>query len=308
MPPSHLLLVLLVCIAWAGNFLASAAALLSLPPLLFTALRLAIVLLVLAAFLRPPAPGHWPRLLAVALLNGAVHFALNFWALRAAGDLSTVAIALQSYVPMSVLLSVWLLGERIGWRSALAVAVAFAGVLVLGLDPQVAAQPWALGLALLAALALALGSILMRGLEGVGAFSLQAWAALAGLPPMLLLSWVLEGAPAPLLAAAPPLAWAGAAYSALAASVLGHGLYFWLVRHHGVSAVTPYLLLAPVFAVLLGVVFWGDRPGPRLLLGGALVLAGVLAIALRALAARRQAPQPTAPAAGLVPMDVARPP
>ncbi len=302
MPLSHLLLVLLVCIAWAGNFLASAAALLSLPPLLFTALRLAIVLLVLAPFLRRPAPGHWPRLLAVAVLNGCLHFALNFWALRAAGDLSTVAIAMQSYVPMSVLLAAWLLGERVGWRTALAVAVAFGGVLVLGLDPQVARQPMALGLALLAALALASGSILMRGLEGVGAFSLQAWAALVGLPPMVLLSWPLEGAPGPLLAAAPALAWAGAAYSALAASVLGHGLYFWLVRRHGVSTITPYLLLAPVLAVLLGVLIWGDRPGPRLLLGGALVLAGVLAIALRALASRRSAPPPTAPAAGLAPL------
>ena len=44
----------------------------------------------------------------------------------------------------------------------------------------------------------------------------------------------------------------------------------------------PYLLLVPVFAVSLGIVVWGDRPGPRLWLGGAMVLGGVLAIALRA--------------------------
>jgi uncharacterized membrane protein len=180
MPATHLLLVLLICLAWAGNFLASANALLSLPPLLYTALRLAIVLLVLAPFLKAPAPGHWPRLLAVAVLNGSLHFAMNFWALRAAGDLSSVAIAMQSYVPMSVLLSMWLLGERVGWRSLTAVGVAFAGVLVMGLDPQVADQPLALLLCLLSAAALALGSTLMRGLEGVGVFSLQAWSALIG--------------------------------------------------------------------------------------------------------------------------------
>jgi O-acetylserine/cysteine efflux transporter len=37
-------------------------------------------------------------------------------------------------------------------------------------------------------------------------------------------------------------------------------------------------------AVLLGIVFWGDRPGPQLWIGGAMVLGGVLLIALRAMA------------------------
>ena len=41
------------------------------------------------------------------------------------------------------------------------------------------------------------------------------------------------------------------------------------------AQVTPWLLLTPVFAMGLGIAFWGDRPGPRLLIGGAMVLGGV---------------------------------
>jgi O-acetylserine/cysteine efflux transporter len=41
-----------------------------------------------------------------------------------------------------------------------------------------------------------------------------------------------------------------------------------------VAQVTPWLLLVPVLAVALGIAFWGDRPGPRLWLGGAMVLGG----------------------------------
>lgn len=294
MPAIHLLLLWLICLAWAGNFLASAMALQSMPPFLYTAVRLALVLAVLFPFLRLPASGHWPRLLAVAVLNGCLHFGLNFWALREAGDLSSVAIAMQSYVPMSVILSVWLLRERIGWRTSLAVIISFAGIVVLGADPAITEHPLALVLCLISAFSLALGSVLMRGLEGVGPFSLQAWSALIGLPLLLLTSHWLEGPMLVNLQQAQPEAFAGAVYSALLASIFGHGLYFTLVRRHGVSAITPHLLLTPVFAVVLGMVFWGDRPGWRLIAGGCLVLGGVLIVALRARSKVRTPPAPAA--------------
>ena len=51
----------------------------------------------------------------------------------------------------------------------------------------------------------------------------------------------------------------------------------------GAAALTD----AELLAVVLGMVFWGDRPGPRLWIGGAMVLGGVLIIALRALAKMR---------------------
>jgi O-acetylserine/cysteine efflux transporter len=63
-----------------------------------------------------------------------------------------------------------------------------------------------------------------------------------------------------------------------------------LVQRHPVAQVTPWLLLSPVMAVLLGVWVYGDRPGPQLWIGGAMVLGGVLLIALRALAKARPMP------------------
>jgi O-acetylserine/cysteine efflux transporter len=49
-------------------------------------------------------------------------------------------------------------------------------------------------------------------------------------------------------------------------------------------------LLTPVLAVVLGLLFYGDQPGPQLWIGGAMVLGGVLLIALRALAQARPMP------------------
>lgn len=281
MPLRHLSLVLLICLAWGGNFLASAIALRELPALLFTALRLAVVGVLLVPWLRAPTSGQWGRLVAVCLCNGALHFGLSFWAIRLAGDLSSPAILLQSYVPMTTLLAVVFLGERIVLRTAVGIAISFGGVLVLGFDPLVLDAPLSLALMLVSALFLAVGTVLMRGMSGVHPLGLQAWSAAFGLPLLLVASVALEGDVVALAASATWHAWSGVAYSALIASVLGHSVFFWLVQRHPVSQITPYLLLAPVFAIGLGIAFWGDRPGPRLWVGGAMVLGGVLVVAMR---------------------------
>ena len=275
-------LALIVCLTWAGNFLTSAFALREVPPFLFSAVRLAMLATLLVAFVRPPPRAQWPRLIAVALLNGALHFGTSLWALRLAGDVSSPAIVLQSYIPMSVLLAWVIRGERFAWRTGTAIAVSFAGVLVLGFDPLVLDHPAALGMMLFAALLIALGTVLMRGLSGIDAVSLQGWTALIGVLPLLAISAAIEPGGVAALRAASPVVWGAAAYSAIAASLVGHTLFFRLVQRHPVAQVMPYLLLVPVFAVALGVAVWGDRPGPRLWLGGAMVLGGVMAIALRA--------------------------
>lgn len=290
LPPRDLALVLVICLVWAGNFLTSAFALREIPPLLFTALRLAMLAGLLVAFIKPPSPGQWPRLLAVALCNGVVHFGLSFWALQMAGDLSSPAIVMQSYVPMAALLAWTVLGERFGWRTGLAIALSFAGVLVLGFDPLVLDRPVSLAMMLVSAFFLALGTVLMRRLIGLNMVSQQGWTALISVPPLFGLSLLLEPGGLSALQQASWISWAGAAYSAVFASLLGHGLYYVLVQRHPVAQVTPWLLLTPVLAVGLGIAFWGDRPGPKLWVGGAMVLGGVLMIALRAMAKARTVP------------------
>lgn len=293
LPPREIALVLVVVVVWATNFLTSALALRELPPLLYTALRFALLALPLLPFLRLPPRGQWPRLLAVCLCVGVLHFGASFTALKLAGDLSSPAIAMQSYVPMTALLAWWWLGERFGWRTGCAIALSFAGILVLGFDPLVLDQPLSLAAMLMAALFLAIGTVSMKRLQGVDVWSQQGWMALLSLPPLLALSAAFEPGGLTMLREASWVAWFGAAFAAFAASLLGHGLYYVLVQRHPVAQVMPWLLLSPVLSVALGIVFWGDRPGPRLWLGGAMVLGGVLVVALRALAKARTAPAPT---------------
>lgn len=295
MPLRDLLLILVICLVWAGNFLASAYALQEVPAFEYTALRMAILAVLLAPFVRAPAKGQWPRLLAVALCNNVFHFGLSFWALKLAGDLSSVAIVMQSYVPMASLLAWAVLGERFGWRTGAAIAVSFTGVLVIGFEPTVIQQPASLLLMLVSAAFLALGTVLMRRLVGLNMVSQQGWSSIIAVGPLVALSLSMEPGALAVLPQASWVVWAGVLYSALFASLLGHGLYYVLVQRHPIAQLTPWLLLTPVLAVILGIVFWGDRPGPQLWVGGVMVLGGVLMIALRALARSRPLP----PASGI---------
>jgi len=288
-------LIALVCLAWAGNFLTSKLALREFPPFEFSALRLALLALLLSPFLKRPGPGQWRLLIAVALCNGALHFGLSFWSLKLSATLASPAILLQSYVPMAALLAWWLRGERFHWRTGAAIALSFLGVLVLGFDPVVLHSPAALAMMLVSAFFLALGTVLMRGLSGLDLFSQQGWTAVIGVLPLCAVSFAIEPDARASLLHASWLAWGGVAYSAIVASLIGHGFYYSLVQRHPVASITPFLLVTPVLATGLGIAILGDQPGPRLWLGGAMVLGGVLVIGLRNLAKLYQQRQtPTA--------------
>ncbi len=282
MPARDLALILLVCLAWAGNFIAGARGMQHFSPFVFTAVRFVILLLLLGSFLRPPPPGQWLRLIAVCVFMGTLHFTALFVALGRSQDVSSVAIVQQTYIPIAVIMALLLLGERTGWRTLAATAIAFIGVLVIGFDPMVLNQLDVLGITLISALFQALGSIYQRGIRGVGVLNFQAWTAVFTLPVMIVASLLTEQGQLEMIRSAQMADWASIFYSALIASIVGHGLFFWLVQRHPVSAVMPYLQLTPVFAVLFGILLWGDRPGWRILAGGATVILGILVITLRA--------------------------
>lgn len=282
LPLRDLALVIVICLAWAFNFIAGARGMQHFSPFMFMVIRFAIVLLLLAPFLRLPPPGQWPRLLAVCLSIGALHFTALFVALGRSEDVSSVAIIQQTYIPMAVVLAVILLGERTGWRTLLATLVSFAGVLVIGFDPLVLQQMDVLIITLISALFQALGSIYQRGLKGIGVLNFQAWTAVIALPVMLAASLFTEQNQLEMIRTAQWMDWSTIFYSALVASIVGHGLFFHLVQRHPVTTIMPYLQLMPLFGVVFGILVWGDRPGWRLYMGGAVVLSGILIITLRA--------------------------
>ena len=69
--------------------------------------------------------------------------------------------------------------------------------------------------------------------------------------------------------------WLAVVFALLVSSLLGQAVLFSLYRLYPISDVAPYTLLVPVFTALFAVLIYGESLQMSLLLGGAIVLAGV---------------------------------
>jgi O-acetylserine/cysteine efflux transporter len=278
--PRDLALLLGITLIWGVNLVVSKIGLAQIPAILFTFLRFLILAVILVPRLRVQRE-QMGALVVAAVFTGALSFALSFWGLGISKNVSAVAIAGQLSVPFTTLLSVALLGEVVHWRRWTGVLLSFAGVLVMGFDPRISSQWQSLSLVIGGAFVGSVGLIAIKKLEGFEPLELQAWIAWLSLPVLLVLSLEFERPDLTILAHVSILGWAALAFTAIAASLVAHTGYFYLVQRYPVTSVAPVTTLSPIFSVLLSVVFLGEMLTARLVLGGAITLAGVVIITLR---------------------------
>ena len=274
-------LITLICVIWGLNNVASKIVVsdLAVPPLFYAAMRAAVILAVVAPWLFPIPKPAW-RTIAVGMLMGGGSFALLFIGLLTATP-SAAAIVSQLGVPMVTLLSIVVLGERIRWRRGLGIVLTFAGVLVVMWQPDGFTASAGLMFVAGSALSGAVGAIMMKQMEGVEPLRFQAWVGCSTLVFCGLLSGLIEEnqVGASLAAGMPFLALV--LFSALCTSVFAHTAYYGLIQRYEANLVAPLTLMAPLFTIGFGVWLTHDPFGPRMALGAALALLGVLIIAVR---------------------------
>lgn len=280
MSPASVGLLVLCNVVWALNVVVSKLAVddLGMPPLAYAFARSLLVMLVLLPFLRP-VPRGLGKILLVGLAISGGSFALLFMGLETASPAATGVVSLSG-APLTVLFAILFLGEQVRWRRGLGIALTFAGVLVSVMGEGALEMGTGLLLVFASALVGALGSVFVKRLE-ISSLRLQAWAAVASSVVLLPLSIGLESGQTGALAA-DPLAIAGClVFASLVVSVGAHTVYFRMLKEHDTNLVVPLTLLTPLFTIALGAWLTGDPVGPRLLVGGAIAIAGVAIILVR---------------------------
>jgi O-acetylserine/cysteine efflux transporter len=280
MKPRHLALILLIDLVWAFNVVAVKLAVEDAQPLTAVALRYMIVLVACLPWLRW-LPGRMMTLLITGFIAGPLFMGLGGLSFALADNVSALSIAGQLGVPFSLILAVVIYRERIHWPRMTAVVLCFAGVAVMGFDPAIAHESIALWLTVAASLAWAGGNLLFRKLAGVNVLTIHAWLALVSVPVLLTASIIFEPGALAHVAHLKPSTWGWLTYSALGASLLGHGGMSWLFQRYPVSTVSPLTLPTPLLSVIIAIIVFGTPITSQMMIGGVLTLIGVAIITLR---------------------------
>lgn len=192
--------------------------------------------------------------------------AITFVTALATGDLSIASAILQAQPLLMTLGAALFLGEQVGWRRWMSIAVGFAGVLLI-VKPGTAAFEFSSVLAIIAVMTLAVRDLVTRRLPpevGSGLLSAGAFGSmgLAGLALML-----LGGQQAVM-----PTPGQGALMAAtLCFGLLGYNTMVVATRLAEISAIAPFRYSRLLFAMLLAVAIFGERPDAATLLGAALI-------------------------------------
>lgn len=295
MSARELSVLLVLCVAWGFHYVVIKTTVAEVPPIFYAALRMTLVAVVLSPFLRW-REGRMRNIFLAALCFGALNYSLLFSGLKYA-TASAAAIANELYVPFATIMSVVLLKERIGWRRITGIALAFAGVAIIALSrgesPAGARIGFGVLLVAVGTFVESFGAVLVKKIDGFKPWELLAWFGVIGAPCLWAITALAEREQFAALAAADRKIVIGAVlYSALVSSIFGHTAYYWLIQRRPVSEVASSTLLTTFLAVAFSILLLGEPLTHVILIGGAMTLAGVGIVVLRAPAA---APEPGAP-------------
>lgn len=280
MRPLHIFYALLVPILWGGNFTAVKIGLEHFPPLLLTALRFALTALVLLPFVKMPTREQAISMGKLSLLN-SLHFSLPYVAMAMGLSIATTGLTVQLGVPFSCIVGAVLFNDKLGrWRT-LGMTVAFAGMFILFGSPEIDGKELAWLCAVIAALFWSIANIVTRTVKTDGMLQLLAWTSLYSVPQLLLASLLFESLSMELFYNIPTNVMLALAYTVSMSSIVAYGLWNYLLRTHKVSQVSPFALLTPVVGTLIGMWALGETISTHVLIGGAVVIAGVAIIVVR---------------------------
>lgn len=275
MTPRDAALAFAVTATWGGGLTLAKSTMERFPPVFLMAVSLAVTAAIIAlASRRSPKTSHM-RAALIALFAITLQSALIFKGLSGLRA-STGGLLSQVQVPMA-LFAAWLLHtEPFDARKLVPVLISFVGVaIIIGLP----AEPpplvptltmlggtacWGLGQAMIARFGQDEdGMVLLKRTSLHGAIQLSVLTALfesGQIEAMRLADWA---------------DWAGLAFIAVVAFALAYVIWYGLLRRNPVSAVAPFIMVIPVATLVTAILFLGERPGPIMLAGGALVLFGV---------------------------------
>lgn len=275
MRPFHMLLAVLVAVIWGVAFVVSKIGLESFTPPQLTALRFLVAAVGVLWLPRPAI--SWKAVVFIGLTVFTGQFLLQFFGIAFGMPAGLTAFVVQTQALFTVVFAALMFGERPSTQQAIGMAVALAGLFVIGLTLNGNVPVLAFALTLASALSWATGNLVIKRLSKVNMLHLMVWASLVPPVPALALSFVQDGRGTLLWAVTHASMWGlfAPVYLGLLATVLAYAIWGNLLQRYSAGTVAPFALLAPAVGLSMSSLVYGESFSVIRLSGMVLLLAGV---------------------------------
>ena len=240
---------------------------------LFSAMAFAVMSWTKRQRLSARAAWRWPFVMrATAEAVAAMSFATSLSLV----DISVVAAVFQTTPLVITMGAALFLGENVGWRRWSAIALGFAGVLMIirpGLDGF---EPTVL-LVLVSVAGVATRDLITRRMDVAVSSTVVSFQGFAAIVPAgLVLLFITGNTPQ----AMSPVMW-GMMLGAILFSVLAYYAIVHATRIADASTITPFRYTRLLFSLLVGIFVFHERPDVMTLAGAALIIGSGLYTFLR---------------------------
>lgn len=286
--PRDLIFALIVVTVWGSNFVVVHWGLQRVPPLTLAALRFLFSGFPAVLLVRRPRTSLL-SLAGFGICLGVGQFGLLFLAMRSSITPALAALVLQMQAFFTVLLAAALLREALRLQTVFALLIAGAGIALIAWKAGGFATPAGLMLVLLAALAWAACNLIARSAQTTQMLAFVAWSSVFATPPLIALALLVEGPRALLtiVSRPDPVVVGVVFWQSAANTLLGYGLWNWLLNRYSAAQVAPLSLLVPVIAMAFAWLLIGEALQTWKLVACVLVLAGLATNQLGAQLSRR---------------------
>ena len=244
------------------------------PPLLMGSLRMLVVFICLIPFwkFKIPDKKYWLPLFCFSICMG---FIVNFFmtlSLNRASIVSPIIIGSQLAIPFAILLSSLFLKEVVSLKKWVLIFVSFFGIVLLGFDPLIKDEIFALFLITFMAFFYASAQVFSRYLKDLEVTLTNAFMGLCGFLCLIVTSYIFEGNTINAIQNISPQSWLLIFHSGMFVSIAAHMSMFYLYRIYPVNKIFPFYALFPVFGVILTFIIFYEIPTPLTIVGGSIVI------------------------------------
>lgn len=272
------LAALAVVFIWGINFYFMKVGINEVSPMILGCLRYILVLLPALLFVRIPQVG-WKWLLLYGFISNFSQFAFMFSAIATGMPTGLVALVVQSQAFFTVMIATFFLKEQAYWNQWLAILIASLGLGLIALGQQHSNVPLiGLLLVLSSAFSWACGNIVVKRIPSVHPIGLVVWGNL--LTPLWFLLLAIQNIGwQGVMADWHNLSWKGfgaAAFLAYFATIIGYGLWTYLLTRYPAAKISPLSLWVPVISMIFAYLVLDEHLNSWQWLGSIVVMLGLL--------------------------------